>query len=458
MKRGDNIFEESPQADTSGYELEGLRPAQVVHIDKHFDLSVIIPADNEADNLANLMPQVHSALIANSIIYEIIVSEKDADERTREVIGHNHARLCSPSEAGYGAALSTGFQHAVGDYIVVMDADQANTGFLRDLWDVRNTADVIIASRYIPGGQATMPMMRTIVSKLLNGVFSRGLDLRVRDMSNGFRLYKSQVVKGLATNNKDYDILQEILVMILMAGHQIREIPFTYISRNNTIPYVRIIQFGLAYLKAFARLWRLRNSIASADYDTRAYDALVPPQRYWQRQRYKHITQLLVSEGKCLDVGCGSSRIIEALPPGSVALDILFRKLRFARRYGRPTIQGSIFDLPVTQNSFPCVICSQVIEHVPRANVLSELDRVLQPDGLLILGTPDYAKWQWQVIEWLYKILLPQAYADEHITHYTKRELIEEFVHKRGYTAEAVMYILQGELILGLRKPTNRGQ
>jgi len=111
----------------------------------------------------------------------------------------------------------------------------------------------------------------------------------------------------------------------------------------------------------------------------------------------------------------------------------------------------------VPANSFPCIICSQVIEPIPRANVLDELDRVLQPNGFLILGTPDYAKWQWLVIEWLYKILLPQAYADEHITHYTYRELIDDFVSKRGYRLEATRYILQGELILGLRKPASGG-
>jgi SAM-dependent methyltransferase len=90
---------------------------------------------------------------------------------------------------------------------------------------------------------------------------------------------------------------------------------------------------------------------------------------------------------------------------------------------------------------------------VPRANVLDELDRVLQPGGHLILGTPDYAKWQWNVIEWLYKILLPQAYADEHITHYTHKELHDEFVIKRGYKLETTKYILQGELILEFQKP-----
>jgi hypothetical protein len=69
------------------------------------------------------------------------------------------------------------------------------------------------------------------------------------------------------------------------------------------------------------------------------------------------------------------------------------------------------------------------------------------------LGTPDYSRWQWLVIEWLYKVLLPQACADEQITHDTYRELVNEFVSERGYKIETTSYILRGELILGLRKP-----
>ena len=422
--------------------------------DPHFNLSIIVPEGHSADNLAALMPQVRSTLDALAIIYEILIVDNQADENIRRVIQQNEGKLLRPSANGYGAALVAGIKQAAGDYIIVMDADQAHpAAFLRDLWVVRDTADVVIASRYVLNGQAIMPTARKILSKMLNAVFSRGLDLSVRDMSSGFRLYKSRVIKKIITESADYDILQEILVKLLMEGYQIREIPFSYRSRTNDNSFDRLINFGLAYLKTFTRLWKLRNSIASADYDARAYDALMPPQRYWQRQRYKHITQLLVGKGKCLDVGCGSSRIIGALPPGSIALDILMRKLRYARRFERASVQGSIFDLPVPNESFPCVLCSQVVEHVPRANVLDELDRVLQPGGLLILGTPDYAKWQWVVIEWLYKILLPQAYADEHITHYTYRELTDEFVSRRGYKLEVVRYILQGELILGLRKP-----
>ncbi|MBK7455575.1 MAG: glycosyltransferase [Anaerolineales bacterium] len=382
-------------------------------MNSHINLSIIIPVVNDVDDLSILLPQIRSVLDTLTIIYEIIIVDALGDENLLRVIQQNESQLLRQSANGYGTALVAGIQQSSGDYIVVMNADQAHpAAFLRDLWAVRESAEVVVASRYISNGQANMSSARKILSKVLNILFSRGLDLKIHDISSGFRLYKSCVIKNIATECTDYDILQEILVKLLMDGRQIREIPFSYQSPAHDNYFGRLMNFGWAYLKTFARMWKLRNSIASADYDVRAYDALMPPQRYWQRMRYKHITQLLAGQGQCLDVGCGSSRIVGALPPGSIALDILMRKLRYTRRFKRAAVQGSIFNLPVPNESFPCVLCSQVIEHVPRANVLDELDRVLQPGGFLILGTPDYANWQWVLIEWLYKILLPQAYAD----------------------------------------------
>jgi SAM-dependent methyltransferase len=422
---------------------------------RRYDLSLVIVSDKEFNNWSTLLPHAQATLEALELTYEILVAAPQPDTSTREFLQANHCQLISAATENYGILLRDAIQQAAGDHIMTIDADQTLPGeLIRQLWNARGTAEIIIGSRYVRGGTAAMPLARKLLSKVSNLVFSRGLDLHIHDMSSAFRLYKSQVVQTLALESRDYEVLQEILVQALMAGYRIVEVPFYYRSRDAAVS--RAAHFGWSYLKTFTRLWKLRNSIASADYDARAYDALMPPQRYWQRQRYKIITALIKENGKnesVVDVGCGSSRIIGALPQGSLVLDILLRKVRYARRFGRPAVQGSIFNLPIPDESFSCVLCSQVIEHIPRANVLDELDRVLQPGGFLILGTPDYDNWQWLVIEWLYKILLPQAYADEHITHYTYRELIDELVAKRGYKLEAASYILRGELILGLRKP-----
>src|SRR5262249_55000121 len=82
----------------------------------------------------------------------------------------------------------------------------------------------------------------------------------------------------------------------------------------------------------------------------------------------------------------------------------------------------------------------------------SELVRVLAPGGRLVLGTPDYARWEWVVTEQLYGFCAPGGYADEHVAHYSRQEL-SEHCKNLGFAHEATRYILRGELILAFRKP-----
>jgi len=298
-----------------------------------------------------------------------------------------------------------------------------------------------------------MPRSRRFFSRGLNKLFGSGLSLPIKDLSSGYRLYKAEVVQE-PIKARDFDILQEILVRSYAQGWTTREVPFAYAPSKNGSSSARVIRFGRAYLRTFWSLWKLRNSILCADYDDRAHDSRIPLQRYWQRERHRHITDLIAGQGPVLDVGCGSSRIISALPEKSLAIDILLRKLRYARKFGAMLTHGSGFTLPVRDHAFPCVLCSQVIEHVPKESpILSELDRTLAPGGRLVLGTPDYANWEWVVTEKLYGWFAPGAYADEHIAHYTRKELIDMFEAK-GYKLEAVRYILRGELILAFRKPS----
>ena len=65
-----------------------------------------------------------------------------------------------------------------------------------------------------------------------------------------------------------------------------------------------------------------------------------------------------------LDIGCGSSRIIQSHPE-SVGLDIELSKLRFLRRTNQRLVRSSCFRLPFADHSFSTVVNSQLIEHVP---------------------------------------------------------------------------------------------
>jgi dolichol-phosphate mannosyltransferase len=420
-------------------------------------VSVIIPALDEAENLRLLLPELRAALGHLDVPYEILVVTAAGDLATRKVVEANAGRIVEQADRGYGGALKAGFRAAEGEYLLTMDADLSHMpAVIAALWQQRDRADIAIASRYVEGGSAQMPFGRYFLSRVLNGVFSRGLGLGVKDMSSGFRLYRAGAIGSLDDLPADYDVVQTLLVRAFAEGWRVVEVPFAYRPRRHGRSHARVLKFGAAYLRTFWSLFTLRNSILCADYDARAHDSVIPLQRYWQRMRHRYVVELIDGEGPVADIGCGSSRIIGALPPGSVGVDVLFRKLRYARRFGVPLVHGSGFALPFPDESFPCVLCSQVIEHVPKKSpILDELVRILKPGGRLVLGTPDYANWEWVVTEKLYGFFAPGAYADEHIAHYTRAELVEDF-QKRGFTHEATRYILQGELILALRKGSTR--
>ncbi len=403
-----------------------------------------------------LLPRVARILAGLGCTHEVLVVDGGSQDGTADAARSLGARVLVQQQPGYGGALREGFAAATGEYVLTLDADLSHDpDFVFKLWRARRVADVVIASRYVKGGVAYMPWHRKLLSRTLNRFFAVGLGLPVRDLSSGFRLYRASVLADVQLRGRNFEILEEVLVHAYMAGWRVLEIPFTYYPRDRGTSHARIVPFGLDLLRAFLSLWTLRNSIESADYDERAFYSLIPLQRYWQRRRHQIITSLARGAGRTFDVGCGSSVILQSLN-NVVGLDIRRSKLRYMRQYGVPLVQGSIFALPASDESFDCVVCSQVIEHVPAApEIFSELTRVLRRGGLLILGTPDYATIGWRVIEPLYKTFAPGGYGDEHITHYTAASLAE-LAARHGLELLGRNYVAASELIMTFRKPAAR--
>lgn len=397
---------------------------------KKTEISVVLPTYNEGGNVGELIQRLNKVLSSLTKKYEIIVVDGHSKDNTVKEAKETGAKVFLQKEKGYGAALKEGFQAAKGDYIITMDADLSHDPiFIRDLWKKRHSYDLVIASRNIKGGKADMPITRRMLSRLLNLFFSYVLSTPVKDLSSGYRMYKKEVLDEIKIVGKDFNVLQEILVRAYSAGFMITEIPFHYKPRKAGKTKAQLLKFFVSYLKTLKRLWSLRNSIESADYDERAYYSKIPLQRYWQRKRYKLVMKFLSKDdksgkNKVLDIGCGSSKIIQNLPE-AIGLDKDSKKLRYLRKTNKHLVNASINDLPFKDNSFDTVICSQVIEHIKvDKKTFCEMNRVLKNNGKLIIGTPDYSTTSWRFWEWIYGKVLSKAYADEHITHYTKKVLM----------------------------------
>jgi dolichol-phosphate mannosyltransferase len=416
------------------------------------DVSVVLPVLNECENLRVLIPRLHSLFAQLGVSHEIIAVDGGSTDGTREVAASFGARVIPERVKGYAGALSTGLDAARGDYVLTLDADMSHDpDFVAKMWRVRDEAEVIIASRYMRGGAAYTDFSRRITSQFLNFLLRRVLSIPVGDLSSGFRLYHREAITNLQLQSRNIEILEEILVKIYAQGYRVIEVPFTYFPRGEGRSHSRMVRYGIDLAVSAIKLWKIRNSLESADYDERAFYSIIPIQRFWQRRRHRITTNWARAAGKTLDAGCGTSVIIQSLN-NAVALDYNLSKVRYLRRYGLPILRGSVFALPFKSAAFDCLISSQVIEHVPFDEALfAEMNRVLRPGGTLIIGTPDYSTVGWRLIEPLYGALLPGGYHDEHITHYQRASLLK-ILERHGFVHHETAYVACSELIMRLTK------
>ncbi|HYA35365.1 MAG TPA: glycosyltransferase [Candidatus Binataceae bacterium] len=416
------------------------------------DVSVILPVVNEAENIRSLVPRLKTVFAREGLSFEILVVHGRSTDGTVEVANELGCRVLAERRRGYAGALTTGFAEARGDYFLTLDADLSHEpDFVHKMWRARTRADIVIASRYTRGGVAYSSFLRKKMSDVLNFTLRTMLSVPIGDMSSGFRLYRRDALAGLEIDSTNFEVLEEILVKAYAAGFSVIEVPFTYFPRGAGRSHARLVRFGIDIARSAIKLWKLRNSLESADYDERAFYSIIPPQRYWQRRRHWIALNWARGSERVLDAGCGSSVIVQSLN-NVIGFDFSFPKLRFLRHYGIPIARASAFAMPFRDGAFDCVISSEVIEHIPFDDVLfTEMRRVLRPGGTLIIGTPDYATLGWRIIEPLYGFLMPGGYKDEHITHYTRTGL-EEILNQHGFKVEDVAYVARSEMILKCRR------
>lgn len=418
------------------------------------DLSVVIPVWAGEHNLRRLIPSLHTALDALIPRWEVVVAAHEDAADIREAAESLGAAFVGAEGGGYGDVLRAGLAGARGAHVATMDADFSHRpGYVRTMWCHRDRGEVLLASRYVRGACAEMGMLRRIASRALNWAYRKALSLPFRDISSGFRLYRRDVLDDLGPlRSRGLDALPELIVKAYSQGWRVAEVPFWY-QGSRPWTRARMLRMGLGYLRTLGGLFTLRNSVRAADYDHRAFDSWIPLQRYWQRRRFHIIRTLVDDAGLVLDIGCGSSRIVQTLP-NVVGVDVALRKLRWLRSPGRHLVQGDMNRLPFPTGVFDAVISSEVIEHVPAEDLrLEELVRMLRPGGVLVLGTPDYSRRLWRALEWLYGKLFRGGYADEHVNHHTYAGLRRELEERLGLDVLEHHYVGGSEMIFKARLP-----
>lgn len=218
------------------------------------NITVVIPTYNEAENL----PAIADALFALPLpnLQLLIVDDASPDgtglvadkiaarvngaaplRRTRMIVLHRQGK------GGLGTAYVAGMMLAIqegADYIVQMDADFSHSpSYVPQMFGVlvATDADVVIGSRYVPGGSLDegWEWSRRLLSWWANFYSRAILGLRIRDMTAGFKMWRRTTLEQIGLENvrsNGYSFQVEMAYLCEHLGFRLIEIPIHFEDRR----------------------------------------------------------------------------------------------------------------------------------------------------------------------------------------------------------------------------------
>lgn len=205
---------------------------------------VILPTYNEAANLSRMA----QALAAPELDLHVVVVDDASSDGTGEIADDLAARdprlrvLHRLGERGLGTAYLAGFRAAIGQgagALLTMDCDFSHDpASVPRLLERLGAADVVIGSRYVPGGRIEgWPPHRRLISRAANAFVHALFRLPVFDCTSGFRLYRRQVVESIPwerVRSTGYSFLVETLFWASrQGGVRIAEVPICFRDREH---------------------------------------------------------------------------------------------------------------------------------------------------------------------------------------------------------------------------------
>ena len=204
---------------------------------------VIIPTYNEADNVRTLLQQI----LDLPVKADVLVVDDNSPDGTAEIVSKDFGTnervhlLCRDKKRGLGTAYTAGFRFALENNYsnaITMDADFSHDPMhIPRFCEVPADIDLVIGSRYIPGGATiNWGISRKVISRTANAIANHFLSLNPRDCTSGFRLYRSETLRQIEfdTIHADgYSYLVEILFRASARKMNIQEIPIHFVERRH---------------------------------------------------------------------------------------------------------------------------------------------------------------------------------------------------------------------------------
>lgn len=223
------------------------------------DVSIVIPSYNEAENLGVIIPKLKDVLSQANVNYEILVIDTiDKTDNTDEICVKNDVSYIQREISNnYCDAVKTGIKYANGEKTLFMDADGSHSSeFVLELLKYKDDFDLVIASRYVDGGDSDNNFLLKFMSYTLNATYALVLNIDCKDISNSFKLYDTKMLKSLNLKCRNFDIIEEIIYKLSKNNPEfkIKELPYYFKNRKYGKTKRKLVLFILGYIFTLIKL------------------------------------------------------------------------------------------------------------------------------------------------------------------------------------------------------------
>jgi glycosyltransferase involved in cell wall biosynthesis len=228
-------------------------------------LSLVLPAHNEEPNIRAVVEEAASVLPTAFTDYEVIVVNDGSKDRTLEIAQalaseNEHVQVVNhPVNRGYGAALTSGFNAATGDYIMFMDSDrQFDINDVHRLTPFVGKYDIVAGYRIKRNDPAHRLLNAAIFGMAVRLLF----DIQVRDIDCAFKIMRSEVLKGINLESPGALINTEILAKAGVSGRTITQVGVNHYPRLEGEQSGASIKVVFRAFREIIRLWwRMRGYV-----------------------------------------------------------------------------------------------------------------------------------------------------------------------------------------------------
>jgi glycosyltransferase involved in cell wall biosynthesis len=217
----------------------------------HASVTVVIPAKNEAENVAWVLRRLPDD------VSEVVLVDGRSTDDTVAVARAERPDLVVALEAapGKGAAMRTGMELARGEVIVTLDADGSmDPREIARFVAQAASADLVKGSRFAPsGGSADITVVRKLGNRVLCGLVNLFYGSRLTDLCYGFCAVRRSALPALGLRSDGFEIETEMTVRALRAGLRIAEVPSFELPRRYGRSHLRAVPDGCRVLTVLVR-------------------------------------------------------------------------------------------------------------------------------------------------------------------------------------------------------------